>query len=112
MPKHPSPPSASHGLNQSQALQRAALALQMGRFGEAEQLAAGVLKASRTDVGAAVMLARALIGQNRGEEAIAPLERVARRVEDPGPPRAVRRSCRHFRNWRGSCRRPDASTRR
>jgi predicted Zn-dependent protease len=84
MPKHPSPPSASHGLNQSQALQRAALALQMRRFGEAEQLAAGVLKASRTDVGAAVMLARALIGQNRGEEAIAPLERVARRVEDPG----------------------------
>lgn len=56
----------------------------MGRFTEAEQLAAEVLKASRTDIAAASMLARALIAQNRGEEAIAPLERAARRGSDPG----------------------------
>lgn len=84
MPKHPSVSSGNRGHNQSQVLQRAALALQMRQFIEAERLATEVLKASRTDVGAASILARALIAQNRGEEAIAPLERVARRVTDPG----------------------------
>lgn len=60
------------------------LALQMGQFIEAEQLATEVLKASRTDIGAVSILARALLAQNRGEDAIAPLERVMRRVTDPG----------------------------
>ncbi|MGN8545740.1 tetratricopeptide repeat protein [Bradyrhizobium sp. 13971] len=56
----------------------------MGQVVEAERLAAEVLKANRTDVGAASILARALMIQNRNEEAIAPLERAVRRVEDPG----------------------------
>nr|WP_246801761.1 tetratricopeptide repeat protein [Bradyrhizobium genosp. L] len=56
----------------------------MGQVAEAERLAAEVLKASRTDVAAASILARALMAQNRGAEAIAPLERIARRVEDGG----------------------------
>jgi tetratricopeptide (TPR) repeat protein len=83
MPKHPSVPSAGGGQPQSQVLHRAAIALQMGQFAEAEQLAAGVLKANRTDAGAASILARALMAQNRGEEAIAPLERIMRRDSDP-----------------------------
>lgn len=81
LPKHPSFPSVSRS---AQVLERAALALRMGRFTEAEQLAAEVLKASRTDTAAASMLARALIAQNRGEAAIAPLERAARRGSDSG----------------------------
>ncbi|MBR0873611.1 tetratricopeptide repeat protein [Bradyrhizobium tropiciagri] len=81
MPKPP-PPSANQ--TPSPALQRAALALQMGQFAEAERIAAEVLKASRTDVGAASLLARALLAQNRAAEAVAPLERAVRRIEDPG----------------------------
>lgn len=84
MPKHPPVPTASRGQSQSPILQRAVLALQMGQVAEAERLAAEVLKANRTDVAAATILARALIAQNRGEAAIAPLERVVRRVEDAG----------------------------
>jgi tetratricopeptide (TPR) repeat protein len=64
-------------------LERAALALRAGRFAEAEQLAAEVLRANRIDTAAASMLARALLAQNRGEEAIAPLEKAARRNSDP-----------------------------
>jgi tetratricopeptide (TPR) repeat protein len=63
-------------------LERAALALRTQHFAEAEQLAAEVLRASRTDTAAASILARALIAQNRGAEAIAPLERAARRSSD------------------------------
>ena len=80
----PPQPSASRSQIPSPALQRAVLALQMGQAVEAERLAGEVLKASRTDVAAASILARALMAQNRTAEAIAPLERVARRVEDPG----------------------------
>ncbi|MGB8607365.1 MAG: tetratricopeptide repeat protein [Bradyrhizobium sp.] len=54
----------------------------MRQFAEAEQLAAEVLMASRTDTAAASILARALIAQNRGVEAIAPLEKAARRSSD------------------------------
>jgi tetratricopeptide (TPR) repeat protein len=72
-------PSGSRGL-----LERAALALQSRHFAQAEQLAAEVLKASRTDTAAISILARALMAQNRGNEAIGPLERAARRSSDPG----------------------------
>lgn len=84
MPRHPSFPSASRGHHHSRAqvLERAALALRMRQFAEAEQLAAEVLMASRTDTAAASILARALIAQNRGVEAIAPLEKAARRSSD------------------------------
>jgi len=41
------------------------------------------LKASRGNVAAAVLLARALMLQNRADEAIPPLERAARRGNDP-----------------------------
>ena len=73
MPKHPSFPSV---------LERAALALRMRQFAEAEQLAAEVLRASRTDTAAASIQAQALMAQNRGGEAIAPLEKAARRSSD------------------------------
>ena len=83
MPKPP-PPPANRGPNPSPALQRAVAALQQGQIVQAERLAAEVLKANRNDVGAASILARALMMQNRNEEAIAPLERATRRVEDAG----------------------------
>ncbi|WP_376711766.1 tetratricopeptide repeat protein, partial [Bradyrhizobium altum] len=75
----PKPPPPSHrGPSPPPALQRAMVALQMGQVVEAERLAAEVLKANRTDVGAASILARALMAQRRNEEAIAPLERATR----------------------------------
>ncbi|HVX75473.1 MAG TPA: tetratricopeptide repeat protein, partial [Bradyrhizobium sp.] len=74
----------NRGLTRSQLLERAALALQMRRFSEAEQLAGDVLKASRTDAAAVSILAQALLAQNRAEEAIAPLERMLRRDGGPG----------------------------
>jgi tetratricopeptide (TPR) repeat protein len=55
----------------------------MQQFAEAEQLAAEVLRASRTDAAAVAILAQALLAQTRGEEAIAPLEKAARRHNDP-----------------------------
>ena len=55
----------------------------MQRFPEAEQLASDILKASRTDVPAMTILARALLAQNRAAEAIPPLEKAARRSGDP-----------------------------
>jgi tetratricopeptide (TPR) repeat protein len=58
------------------------MALRMQRFAEAEQLAAEVLRASRTDNAAASILAQALMAQNRADEAIAPLEKAARRSGD------------------------------
>ncbi|WP_347342436.1 tetratricopeptide repeat protein [Bradyrhizobium brasilense] len=52
------------------------------QFAQAEQIATHVLKSNRTDRHAALLLAHALMGQNRGGEAIAALERVARRADD------------------------------
>jgi tetratricopeptide (TPR) repeat protein len=78
--KHP--PSVNP--RQQQALERATMALRMGRFAEAERLATDVLKASRIDATAVAILAQALIAQNRGDEAIAPLEKVIRRGNDAG----------------------------
>lgn len=64
-------------------LERAAVALRMRQFAQAELLAVEILKASRTDSAAITILAHALIAQNRASEAIAPLEKAARRSEDP-----------------------------
>ncbi len=56
----------------------------MRQFAEAERLAAEILKASRTDTAAVSILAHSLIAQDRGSEAIAPLEKVLRRASDAG----------------------------
>jgi tetratricopeptide (TPR) repeat protein len=56
----------------------------MQNFAEAERLAADILKAIRTDTAAVAILARALLAQNRGAEAIPTLEKAARRSGDPG----------------------------
>ena len=66
----------------SQALQQAALALQTRQFGRAQQLATEILKSNRTDRNAVLILAHALIAQNRAGEAIAPLEKAVRRGSD------------------------------
>src|SRR5580700_7805681 len=66
-----------------QALDRAMFALRMQRPEEAEQIAAGILKASRRNVHAAVIHGQALIAQNRAEEAVVSLEKAARRTDDP-----------------------------
>lgn len=66
-----------------QALQQGSLALQMRQFGRAEQLASEILRSNRTDRDAVLILAHALLGQNRASEAIVPLERAIRRGSDP-----------------------------
>ncbi|MGN1285826.1 MAG: tetratricopeptide repeat protein [Bradyrhizobium sp.] len=66
----------------AQALQQGASALRSRQFARAEQIAASILKSNRTDRNAALLFAHALIGQKRGEEAIAPLERIVRRGDD------------------------------
>jgi len=66
----------------SQALQQASLALQTRQFGRAQQLATEILKSNRTDRNAVLILAHALIAQNRASEAVAPLEKAARRGSD------------------------------
>jgi Flp pilus assembly protein TadD len=68
--------------SRDQALQQASLALRMQQFYRAEQLATDVLKSNRTDRSALLILAHALIAQNRQGEAIVPLERAARRGSD------------------------------
>src|ERR1700742_727036 len=78
MPKAPSPPQ------QNAKLERAALALRMRDFAVTEQLAGDVLKAERGNAAAAVLLGQALLATGRAAEAVAPLERAARRTEDAG----------------------------
>jgi tetratricopeptide (TPR) repeat protein len=84
--KPPPFPTVSRGSvhPRAQQLDRAALALRMQQFAQAEHLAAEILKASRADPAALSILAQALIAQNRGTEAVAPLEKAARRGNDPG----------------------------
>jgi Flp pilus assembly protein TadD len=65
-----------------QALQQASQALRTQQFDRAEQLATKFLKSNRTDRNAVLILAHALIAQNRRDEAIEPLERAARRGND------------------------------
>lgn len=82
--KHPSlSPTPGRRNSSDQALERAQLALRMQRPNEAERLAADVLKANRGNTVAATILGRALMMQNLADEAIAPLERAARRSGDP-----------------------------
>jgi Tfp pilus assembly protein PilF len=66
----------------AQMLQEASMALRMKQFGRAEQLATGVLKSNRTERNAVLILAHALMGQDRAEEAVAPLQKAARRGKD------------------------------
>lgn len=68
---------------QAQALQEAIHALRARQFARAEQIAASILKASRTDRTALLVLAHALLGQQRAGEAIGPLEKAALRGTDP-----------------------------
>lgn len=66
----------------AQALQQGAYALQTRQLGRAEQIATDILKSNRTERNAVLLLAHALIGQNRAGEATTPLERIARRGND------------------------------
>jgi predicted Zn-dependent protease len=65
------------------AVEQAARALQEGRPDEAERLAGGVLKASPGNAAAAQLLGQALLLQGRAADAVAPLQRAARRGQDP-----------------------------
>lgn len=67
----------------AQLLQQAFLALRAKQFDTASRLASEALKSSRTDRNAVLILAHALLGQQRADEAIVPLERAARRGDDP-----------------------------
>jgi predicted Zn-dependent protease len=77
-PSTPEPPNSGN-----QALEKAILAFRMQRPDEAERLASDVLKSNRGNVVAAQVLGRALLMQNRPAEAIDPLQRAARRSNDP-----------------------------
>lgn len=65
------------------ALAKALLALHMQQFKEAEQLASQVLKSDRGNTLAAETLGRALLAQNRLDEAIGHLAKFARRTGEP-----------------------------
>ena len=65
------------------ALDQAILALRMQRLDEAERFASEVLKSNRSNVVAAHVLGSALMMQNRPAEALDPLQRAARRSDDP-----------------------------
>jgi Flp pilus assembly protein TadD len=84
VPKRPFPSSSGQHQHGGLALERAALALRMRHFAEAERLAAEILRASRTDTAAVTILAQSLIAQDRGSEAIGPLEKAARRDSNAG----------------------------
>jgi tetratricopeptide (TPR) repeat protein len=79
----PRPAAPGRPSSGNPALESAVLALRMQRPDEAERLAAGVLKSNRGNALAAQVLGRALIMQNRAAEAIDPLQRAARRSDDP-----------------------------
>jgi len=83
MSKPPHNPSSGRRNPGDEALERAVAALQMNRPGEAERLAASVLRANRSNHIAAKVLGWALLAQNRAGEAVAPVERAARRSNDP-----------------------------
>jgi Flp pilus assembly protein TadD len=66
----------------AQALQQASVALRTQQFAAAEKIANEILKSNRTDRNAVLILAHALLRQDRAGEAVAPLERVIRRGGD------------------------------
>lgn len=65
------------------ALAKALLSLQIQQLEEAEQLASQVLKSDRGNTLAAEVLGRALLGQNRLDDAIVHLTKFARRTGEP-----------------------------
>ena len=67
----------------AEALQQALIALRTRQFARAEHHAALILKSNRTDGAALLILAHALLGQQRADEAVAALEKAARRTGDP-----------------------------
>jgi tetratricopeptide (TPR) repeat protein len=67
----------------AQLLQQAFLALRAKQFDVARQLATEALKSNRTDRNAVLILAHALLGMGRADEAVAPLEKGVRRGNDP-----------------------------
>ncbi|AWM04904.2 tetratricopeptide repeat protein [Bradyrhizobium amphicarpaeae] len=67
----------------AQLLQQAFLALRARQFDTASRLANEALKANRNDRNAVLILGHALLGQQRADQAIAPLEKAARRANDP-----------------------------
>jgi tetratricopeptide (TPR) repeat protein len=75
-------PASQPNPNQA-ALDRAILALRMQRPDEAERIAAPIVRANRGNALAAQILGRALMMQGRAADAVAPLERAARRSDDP-----------------------------
>lgn len=68
---------------QSQALQEAIHALRARQFPRAEHLAISILRTSKTDRTALLVLAQALLAQQRASEAVAPLEQAVLRGSDP-----------------------------
>jgi tetratricopeptide (TPR) repeat protein len=82
MSQRPLSPSDRPGTVQ-EALDRAVLALRAQRLGEAEGLAAGVLRSNRSHVLAAQVLGQALLLQKRAKEAVGPLSQAARLSGDP-----------------------------
>jgi tetratricopeptide (TPR) repeat protein len=79
----PRPATPGRPNTSNHALESAVFALRMQRPNEAERLASGVLKSDRGNLLAAQLLGRALLMQNRADEAIGPLEKAARRSDDP-----------------------------
>ena len=75
--------SPERGKPPSPALAKALLAFQMQQLEEAEQLASQVLKSDRGNTLAAEIVGRALMAQNRLDEAIVHLAKFARRTEEP-----------------------------
>src|ERR1700742_5127819 len=67
----------------AERLGRAAWGRDTNQLGEGDQRAAEVLKAERGNAAAASLLGQALLAQNRAGEAIVPLEKAARRNNDP-----------------------------
>jgi tetratricopeptide (TPR) repeat protein len=67
----------------AQLLQQSFLALRAKQFDIARQLATEALKSNRADRNAVMILAHAMLGQGRADEAIAPLERAMRHNSDP-----------------------------
>jgi Tfp pilus assembly protein PilF len=83
MSKRPLRPPAERPSSSNQALESAVFALRMQRPNDAERLAADVLKSNRGNALATEVLGRALLMQNRADEAIVLLEKAARRHENP-----------------------------
>jgi tetratricopeptide (TPR) repeat protein len=71
------------GADRDAALQRASLALGHRRPQEAERIASEILRGDPNDIRALETLGHALLAQNRGAEAIAPLETAGRSKQHP-----------------------------